>query len=84
MLNCCPTVPSPIGFALKMYHTVEKRKFHHPASSKPCDDGDRENHLPLSKHSQTYATEDPNAQIAIIQNADHAFPPQHYSLKWQN
>ncbi len=41
--------------------------------------GDRDETIPLW-HSQTYATEIPNAQIAIIQNADHALP-QHYSFE---
>ncbi len=40
--------------------------------------GDRDGTIPLW-HSQTYANEIPNAQIAIIPNADHALPQHHSS-----
>jgi pimeloyl-ACP methyl ester carboxylesterase len=38
--------------------------------------GDRDETIPLW-HSQTYAREIPNAQLALIPNADHALPSQH-------
>ncbi|MCY7275784.1 MAG: alpha/beta hydrolase, partial [Phormidesmis sp. CAN_BIN44] len=38
--------------------------------------GDRDETIPLW-HSQTYANEIPNAQIAVIPNADHALPQHH-------
>jgi pimeloyl-ACP methyl ester carboxylesterase len=38
--------------------------------------GDRDETIPLW-HSQTYATEIPNAQLALIPGADHALPQNH-------
>ena len=38
--------------------------------------GDRDETIPLW-HSQTYANKIPNAQIAVILNADHALPQNH-------
>jgi pimeloyl-ACP methyl ester carboxylesterase len=40
--------------------------------------GDRDETIPLW-HSQTYATEIPDAQLAIIPEADHALPQKYFS-----